>query len=238
MIPRCVQPPAHRRRPAVRRTRRGGRGRRSRPAERAGEQHDRHAAGDEGRQNRRRRRPPRRAPGRQLVRLRDEQPRRRTGSGRATTSDMLAQIRRLGFNTIRLPFSLAGDALADAVTGVDFSGGATRRCRDKTPLRGDGRRSSTRRRARACSSCSTTTRPPTTPSARPLVRPGGYTEDDWVADLAGARRRYRDQPNVIGADLKNEPHGDGDVGHRRPDRLAPRGRARRQRRARRSRRTG
>ena len=28
-------------------------------------------------------------------------------------------------------------------------------------------------------------------------------------------KRYRDNPTVVGADLHNEPHGDGHLGHRR-----------------------
>ena len=40
----------------------------------------------------------------------------------------------------------------------------------------------------------------------------GFDEDDWVAAWQGLARRYRDRPNVIGADLKNEPHGDATWG--------------------------
>jgi endoglucanase len=40
----------------------------------------------------------------------------------------------------------------------------------------------------------------------------GFDEDDWVAAWQGLARRYRNRPNVIGADLKNEPHGDATWG--------------------------
>ena len=40
----------------------------------------------------------------------------------------------------------------------------------------------------------------------------GYDEDDWVAGWQALARRYRDRSNVIGADLKNEPHGDATWG--------------------------
>jgi endoglucanase len=40
----------------------------------------------------------------------------------------------------------------------------------------------------------------------------GFTEDDWVEAWQGLARRYRDRPNVIGADLKNEPHGEATWG--------------------------
>lgn len=35
----------------------------------------------------------------------------------------------------------------------------------------------------------------------------GYTEQDWIDAWTDLAERYADQPNVIGADLKNEPHG-------------------------------
>ena len=36
---------------------------------------------------------------------------------------------------------------------------------------------------------------------------GGFTEDDWVATWTALAQRYRNRPNVVGVDLKNEPHG-------------------------------
>jgi endoglucanase len=35
----------------------------------------------------------------------------------------------------------------------------------------------------------------------------GYTEDDWVEMWKSLAIRYKDSPNVVGFDLKNEPHG-------------------------------
>src|SRR4030095_3731209 len=35
----------------------------------------------------------------------------------------------------------------------------------------------------------------------------GYTEEDWVDTWRALATRYRTRRNVIGADLKNEPHG-------------------------------
>ena len=34
-----------------------------------------------------------------------------------------------------------------------------------------------------------------------------YSEQQWIADVAFLAQRYGAQPNVIGVDLKNEPHG-------------------------------
>ena len=41
----------------------------------------------------------------------------------------------------------------------------------------------------------------------PLWYGDGFTEDDWVAAWRQLAARYGRRPNVIGADLKNEPHG-------------------------------
>ena len=35
----------------------------------------------------------------------------------------------------------------------------------------------------------------------------GFTEQDWITAWTNLAMRYKDQRNVIGADLKNEPHG-------------------------------
>ena len=51
----------------------------------------------------------------------------------------------------------------------------------------------------------------------------GYDENDWVARWQALARRYRDRPNVIGADLKNEPHGDATWGTGGPTDWQPRG---------------
>jgi endoglucanase len=46
----------------------------------------------------------------------------------------------------------------------------------------------------------------------PLWYGRGYSEDDWVRAWTALARRYRKRPNVIGADLKNEPHGEATWG--------------------------
>jgi len=125
--------------------------------------------------------------------------------------DMLAQIKAQGFNMIRLPFSL--QALRSTTTsGIDYSGGRNAALRGKTPLQvmdeiiaeagrqglgvlldnhsvlNDGFMS-------------------------PLwYGTGNFTEDDWVATWQMLASRYAGNRTVIGADLKNEPHGEATWG--------------------------
>ena len=121
--------------------------------------------------------------------------------------EMLAQIRSLGFNTIRLPFSHPGRPVLDDSAASTSPMARTppwparRRCEamdvivqeaaDQGLLVLLDNHSLSRRQLQL----------------RPLVRHGGYTEDDWVANWEMLAQRYRNQANVIGADLKNEPHG-------------------------------
>jgi endoglucanase len=46
----------------------------------------------------------------------------------------------------------------------------------------------------------------------PLWYGAGYSEQDWIDTWRMLAERYRSQPNVIGADLKNEPHGEATWG--------------------------
>lgn len=120
--------------------------------------------------------------------------------------DMLRQIKQLGFNTVRLPFSL--EALeSSATSGIDYSGGRNAELEGKTPQQvmdiiideagtqglmvildnhsqlDDG-------------------------FMYPLwYGQGGYTEKDWIDAWQRLAQRYEDKPQVIAADLKNEPHG-------------------------------
>lgn len=117
---------------------------------------------------------------------------------------MLAQIKGLGYNVIRLPYSV--QALRDkTVSGIDFSIGGNKELEGKTPIEVmdaivteagkqglmiilDSHRLNNQR-------------------IPPLWYGDGFTEWDWIRAWAMLAERYKDQPNVIGADLKNEPHG-------------------------------
>ena len=120
--------------------------------------------------------------------------------------DMLAQIRGAGFNAIRLPFSI--QALRSSTTsGLDLGGGRNAALAGKTPLEAmDVIVDEASRQGLVvlldCHSLSDDGFMWDT-----WYGQGGYTEDDWVSTWQMLARRYKDRPNVIGADLKNEPHG-------------------------------
>lgn len=118
--------------------------------------------------------------------------------------DMLRQIKGLGYNVIRVPFSLAS-LESPAVRDIDYSIGANAELQGKTPLEVldalilaaeeqdlmillDCHRLNDR-------------------FIPPLWYDEVYSEADWIETWTDLAERYQDQPNVIGADLKNEPHG-------------------------------
>ena len=76
--------------------------------------------------------------------------------------DMMGQIRQMGFNTIRLPFSLQALDSTTPITGPDFSGGRERRAAGQDAAGGDGRRDRRRGARRGSWCCWRTTRWPTT----------------------------------------------------------------------------
>lgn len=117
---------------------------------------------------------------------------------------MLAQIKDLGYNLIRLPYSLES-LQAEEIKDVNFDLGSNRDLEGKTPLEAmdliiqeadrqglfillDSHRLNSQR-------------------IPELWYGDGFTEADWIETWTMLARRYRNQSNVIGADLKNEPHG-------------------------------
>jgi endoglucanase len=122
--------------------------------------------------------------------------------------DMVKQMKELGFNAVRLPFC------PKTLTTPDISGGVrydlNPDLQGKTPLQAmdriiaefanngfyillDHHRPD----------CNAISQMPNIP---------GYSLDDWVRDLMFVTTRYKDVKNVIGIDLKNEPHSDWGTG--------------------------
>lgn len=118
--------------------------------------------------------------------------------------EMLAQIKRLGYNVIRLPYSVQG-LRASGINGVDFSIGSNKDLQGKTPLEVmDAIVQEAQRQGLMILLDSHRLNNQRIPE---LWYGDGFTEADWIDTWKLLATRYKNQPNVIGADLKNEPHG-------------------------------
>ncbi|MDJ0800758.1 MAG: cellulase family glycosylhydrolase [Calothrix sp. MO_167.B12] len=124
--------------------------------------------------------------------------------------DMLSQIKQLGYNLIRLPYSVQAlrsnsPAGLPNATSINFNLGSNKELQGKTPIEVmdliiqeaehqgllillDSHRLNNQR-------------------IPELWYGDGFTEADWIDTWKMLATRYKNQANVIGADLKNEPHG-------------------------------
>ncbi len=118
--------------------------------------------------------------------------------------DMLAQIKLLGYNLIRLPYSVQA-LRSQEISGIDFSIGSNQELEGKTPLElMDTIVEEAQRQGLLILLDSHRLNDERIPE---LWYGDGYTEADWINTWLLLAQRYKNQPNVIGADLKNEPHG-------------------------------
>jgi endoglucanase len=116
---------------------------------------------------------------------------------------MMLQIRSLGFNTIRLPFSNQLLAPQSRPNGIDYKlnpdlkGLSGLQIMDKivAAARVLGLKVILDRHRPDCSAQS------------PLWYTDRYSEARWIADWVRLAKRYAGNDAVIGADLHNEPHG-------------------------------
>ncbi len=123
--------------------------------------------------------------------------------------DMLAQIKSLGYNFIRLPYSV--EALrSQNISGINFSIGANKDFQGKTPLEVmDLVIQEAQRQGLLIlldSHCLKDDR------ISELWYGDGFTEKDWIDTWTMLTNRYKKYTNIIGADLKNEPHGSASWG--------------------------
>ncbi|MFQ3629434.1 MAG: cellulase family glycosylhydrolase, partial [Cyanobacteriota bacterium] len=117
---------------------------------------------------------------------------------------MLAQIRSLGYNVIRLPFSIQS-LRSQTISGVDFSIGSNRELQGKTPLQVMDLviQEAQRQGLMIVLDCHRLN----DQRIPELWYGDGFTEQDWISTWTMLANRYKNQANVVGADLKNEPHG-------------------------------
>ncbi|MBW4568639.1 MAG: glycoside hydrolase family 5 protein [Tolypothrix carrinoi HA7290-LM1] len=123
--------------------------------------------------------------------------------------DMLAQIKSLGYNFIRLPYSV--EALrSQNISGINFSIDANKDLQGKTPLQVmDLVIQEAQRQGLLIlldSHCLKDDR------ISELWYGDGFTEKDWIDTWKMLANRYKKYTNIIGADLKNEPHGSASWG--------------------------
>jgi endoglucanase len=118
--------------------------------------------------------------------------------------EMLAQIKSLGYNVIRLPYSVAGLRSLN-VSGIDFGIGSNQELQGKTPLEVmDLIIQEAERQGLLNLLDSHRLNDQQIPE---LWYGDGFTEADWIDTWTMLAARYKNQTNVIGADLKNEPYG-------------------------------
>ena len=120
--------------------------------------------------------------------------------------DMLAQISGLGFNTVRLPFSL--QAIRSTTTSsIDFSGGKNADLVGKTPLQVMDAIVAEAGRKNLMIILDNHSQADDGFMYDLWYGQSGFTENDWVNTWSSLATRYASSPNVVGVDLKNEPHG-------------------------------
>jgi endoglucanase len=118
--------------------------------------------------------------------------------------EMLAQLKGLGYNMIRLPYSVQS-LRSEKVTGIDFSIGSNKELEGKSPLEVmDAVIQEAQRQGLLILLDSHRLNDQRIPE---LWYGDGFTEADWIDTWKLLAIRYKNQANIIGADLKNEPHG-------------------------------
>ena len=118
--------------------------------------------------------------------------------------DMLAQIHELGYNFIRLPYSIQS-LRSETLTGIDYAIGDNKDLEGKTPLQVmDTIIQEAERQHLMILLDSHRLNDQRIPE---LWYGDGFTEADWIDTWTLLAERYKDQNNILGADLKNEPHG-------------------------------
>ncbi|MFM7244452.1 MAG: glycoside hydrolase family 5 protein [Planctomycetaceae bacterium] len=118
--------------------------------------------------------------------------------------EMLGQIRAAGFNLVRVPWSVNA-IRSPTIGGIDFSKGSNADLEGRSPLEVLDRiiAEADRQGLLVLLDCHRLN-----DAAIPELWYGdGFTEDDWLDAWRTMARRYGTAANVIGADVKNEPHG-------------------------------
>ncbi len=126
------------------------------------------------------------------------------GLDRRDYKDMLSQIKNAGYNVIRLPYSIQS-LRSSRFSMVNFNLGNNADFSGKTPL--EAMALIMKGAADQGLLVILDAHGLADNSIPELWYGNGYSEQDWINTWTMLATRYQNQWNVIGADLKNEPHG-------------------------------
>jgi endoglucanase len=118
--------------------------------------------------------------------------------------DFLAQIKQQGYNVIRLPYSVQG-LRETTVSGIDYGLPGNADLQGKTPI--EVMDAIVQEAGRQGIMVLLDSHRLNNQRIPELWYGDGFTEADWINTWTMLAVRYKNQANVIGADLKNEPHG-------------------------------
>ena len=120
---------------------------------------------------------------------------------------MLKQIRQTGFNAIRVPFSMQTVAKGPEVSGVADYIGSNKELKGKNPMEVLDAVIIEAEKLGLMIILDNHSQADQGYRNDLWYGQAGYTEDDWVEMWKSLAIRYKNSPNVVGFDLKNEPHG-------------------------------
>ncbi|WP_427133884.1 cellulase family glycosylhydrolase [Pseudarthrobacter sp. S9] len=125
--------------------------------------------------------------------------------GTLTIDDALANIKSMGFNTVRLPYSNECLAATSIKGNMNYWANRAYGLEGKTPL---VLMDTVIARAKANGLQVILDRHrPSSADQSPLWYTSAYPESKWISDWKMLAARYKNDPTVIGADLHNEPAG-------------------------------
>jgi endoglucanase len=120
---------------------------------------------------------------------------------------MLKQIKQTGFNTIRIPFSMQTINKGPEVSGVADYIGANKDLKGKSPMEVLDAVIAESEKLGLMIVLDNHSQADQGYRNDLWYGQAGFTEDMWVSMWRDLAIRYQNSPNVIGFDLKNEPHG-------------------------------
>ena len=120
---------------------------------------------------------------------------------------MLKQVRQTGFNAIRVPFSMQTIAKGPEVSGVADYIGSNKELKGKSPMEVLDAVIVEAEKLGIMIILDNHSQADQGYRNDLWYGQAGFTEDMWVTMWRDLAIRYKNSPNVVGFDLKNEPHG-------------------------------